>query len=144
MSHDTPRVRVGFGIMVVHDGKVLLGKRRGSHGDGEYAWPGGHLEFGETIEECIAREIEEETGLDVQPVRPVSMSNVIKYDRHYLDIQYLVEYVSGTPEVREPDKVESWDWYPLDALPEPLFEFARRGLEGYLSGEGISYFSVRG
>ena len=129
--------------MVVHDGKVLLGKRRGSHGDGEYAWPGGHLEFGETIEECIAREIEEETGLAVQPVRPVSMSNVIKYDRHYLDIQYLVEYVSGTAEVREPDKVESWDWYPLDTLPEPLFEFARRGLEGYLSGEGISYFSVR-
>ena len=127
----------------MHDGNVLLGKRRGSHGDGEYAWPGGHLEFGETIEECIAREIGEETGLVVQPVRPVSMSNVIKYDRHYLDIQYLVEYVSGTAEVREPDKVESWDWYPLDTLPEPLFEFARRGLEGYLSGEGISYFSVR-
>ena len=126
--------------MVMHDGKVLLGKRRGSHGEGEYAWPGGHLEFGETIEECIAREIEEETGLVVQPVRPVSMSNVIKYERHYLDIQYLVEYVSGTAEVREPDKVESWDWYPIDALPEPLFEFARRGLEGYLSGEGISYF----
>ncbi len=126
--------------MVMHDGKVLLGKRRGSHGDGEYAWPGGHLEFGETIEECIAREIEEETGLVVQPVRPVSMSNVIKYERHYLDIQYLVEYVSGTAVVREPDKVERWEWYPLDALPEPLFEFARRGLEGYRSGEGISYF----
>lgn len=136
----TPEVRVGIGIIVMRGQEVLLGKRLGSHGEGEYAWPGGHLEFGETIEECIAREIEEETGLTVQPVRPVSMSNVIKYGRHYLDIQYLVEYVDGVAEVREPDKVESWAWYRIDALPEPLFEFARRGLEGYLRGEGLCYF----
>lgn len=137
------QVRVGVGIMVVRDGQVLLGKRLGSHGAGEYAWPGGHLEFGETIEECIAREIEEETGLTVHPVRPVALSNVIKYDRHYIDIQYLVEYVSGSPEVREPDKVESWDWYPLDALPQPLFAFAQRGLAGYRANQGISYYSIR-
>lgn len=126
--------------MVVRGSEVLLGRRKGSHGAGEFAWPGGHLEFGESLEECVAREIAEETGLLVRPVRPVSLSNVLAYDRHYVDIQYLVEYVSGTAQVLEPDKVESWDWYPLDALPEPLFEFARRGLEGYLAGEGISYF----
>lgn len=136
-------VRVGVGIMLVRDGQVLLGRRQGSHGAGEYAWPGGHLEFGETLEECVAREMCEETGLAVRPVRPVSLSNVIKYGRHYIDIQYLVEYISGVPEVREPEKVESWDWYPLEDLPEPLFEFARRGLEGYLAGQGISYYSVR-
>jgi 8-oxo-dGTP diphosphatase len=134
------QVRVGIGIMVMREGQVLLGRRKGSHGAGEYAWPGGHLEFGETIEECVAREIEEETGLIVRPVRPVSLSNVIKYDRHYIDIQYLVDYVSGVPEVREPEKVEGWAWYSLDALPVPLFEFTRRGLAGYRAGEGISYF----
>ena len=126
--------------MVVRDGHVLLGKRLGAHGAGEYAWPGGHLEFGESIEQCIAREIEEETGLSVRPVRPLSLSNVLKYERHYVDIQYLVEYLAGTPEVREPDKVESWAWYPIDELPEPLFEFARRGLKAYRAGQGISYF----
>lgn len=134
------QVRVGVGILVIREGQVLLGKRRGSHGEGEYAWPGGHLEFGETIEECVAREIAEETGLTVRPIKPVSLSNVIKYGRHYIDIQYLVEYDSGTAEVREPDKVEGWAWYPLDDLPEPLFEFARRGLAGYLADKGISYF----
>lgn len=140
---EADQVRVGVGIMVLREGQVLLGKRRGSHGAGEYAWPGGHLEFGETIEECIAREIEEETGLIVRPVRPVALSNVIKYDRHYIDIQYLVEYVSGIPEVREPDKVESWAWYSLDELPHPLFEFALRGLDGYRAAQGISYYSVK-
>lgn len=138
-----PAVKVGVGIMVVRGNEVLLGRRKGSHGAGEYAWPGGHLEYGETIEECIAREISEETGITVRPVRPVSLSNVLKYDRHYIDIQYLVEYVEGTPETREPDKVEGWGWYSLDALPEPLFEFARRGLEGYKAGPGVSYFSVQ-
>ncbi len=139
----SPTVRVGVGIIVMREGQVLLGRRQGSHGEGEYAWPGGHLEFGETIEECIAREISEETGLTVRPVRPVSLSNVIKYGRHYIDIQYLVEHVCGEPQVLEPDKVDSWHWYALDALPEPLFEFARRGLEGLRAGDGISYFSVR-
>ena len=139
-SVQTPQVRVGIGIMVMRGNEVLLGKRKGSHGAGEYAWPGGHLEFGETIEECVTREIEEETGIIVRLVRPVSLSNVIRYDRHYIDIQYLVEHVSGVPEVREPEKVEEWDWYSLDALPEPLFEFARCGLAGYRAGEGISYF----
>ncbi len=137
-----PQVKVGVGIMVVRGNEVLLGRRKGSHGAGEYAWPGGHLEYGETIEQCIAREISEETGLTVRPVRPVSLSNALKYDRHYVDIQYLVEYVEGTPETREPDKVEGWGWYSLDALPEPLFEFALRGLEGYRAGPGISYFSI--
>jgi hypothetical protein len=35
--------RVGVGIMIFKDGKVLMGKRKGKHGAGEYAWPGGHF-----------------------------------------------------------------------------------------------------
>ena len=137
-----PHVKVGIGIMIVKDGQVLLGKRKGSHGAGEYAWPGGHLEFGETLEACIDREIAEETGIKVRPIRPVSVSNVVKYGKHYLDIQYLVEYISGEPKVLEPDRVEAWSWYSIDDLPEPIFEFSRRGLEGYKANNGIAYFSV--
>lgn len=142
MTESSNQVRVGIGCMVVRDGQVLLGKRKGSHGAGEWAWPGGHLEFGESIEECVVREVAEETGLKVNPLHPLSVSNVIKYEKHYLDIQYLVAYVSGEPQVLEPEKVESWQWFPVDALPEPLFEMSKRGLTAYKDNKGLAYFSI--
>lgn len=55
--------KVGVGIMVMKNGKVLLGKRKGSHGTGKYAWPGGHMEHMESFEECAKREVREETEI---------------------------------------------------------------------------------
>src|SRR5271155_3580479 len=55
--------RIGVGCIVQHEGKVLLGKRKGSHGVGFWGFPGVHLEFGESVESCAKRELLEETGL---------------------------------------------------------------------------------
>ena len=41
--------RVGIAAIVKKDNKVLLGKRKGSHGSGAWNFPGGHLEFFETL-----------------------------------------------------------------------------------------------
>ena len=45
MDNKENRPKVGLGVMVMKDGKVLLGKRKGSHGAGEYVWPGGDFVF---------------------------------------------------------------------------------------------------
>lgn len=120
MTDDRPRV--GISVLVRKDGKLLLGKRKGSHGAGEYASPGGHLEYMEGLGECAAREVMEETGLELGPLRFLRVLNMKDYaPRHYLDIAFAAEWRRGEPEVREPDKVERWDWYDLASLPSPLF-----------------------
>ena len=50
--------------MIFREGKVLIGKRKSKLGKGEWGFPGGHLEHGETLIGCAIRETKEETGLD--------------------------------------------------------------------------------
>ncbi|MDJ0781748.1 MAG: NUDIX hydrolase [Desulfosarcinaceae bacterium] len=120
---DRKAVRVGVGVFLIRDGRVLLGERRGSHGAGTWALPGGHLEFGESIEACARREVREETGLLVSGVRQIAFSNDIFTDagKHYVTLFVLGEGWRGEPTVKEPDKCRRWAWYHWNALPAPLF-----------------------
>ena len=116
------RPKVGVGVIVVKGTQVLLGKRRGSHGAGTWAFPGGHLEFGESIEECAARELWEETGLRALSIQKSSWTNdLIDATKHYVTLFMIVDRFEGTIEVKEPEKCETWEWHPWERLPEPLF-----------------------
>lgn len=124
--------KVGIGIMIFKDGKVLLGKRKGSHGKGEYAFPGGHLEYGESFENCAIRETKEEAGIEIDNVRFQFIANVKKYTgNHYVHIGLIADWKSGEPKILEPERSESWGWYPLENLPHPLFEFCKLASESY-------------
>lgn len=116
------RPLVGISVLVIKEGKLLLGKRKGSHGEGEFASPGGHLEHLESFDACAQREVREETGLEIGPVRFLRVLNTTHYaPKHYVDLAFVAEWKSGEPEVREPDKVETWAWYSVGDLPSPLF-----------------------
>ncbi len=135
------RPKVGVGVMILDGNKVLLGKRKSSHGEGEYAYPGGHLEYMESFEECAKREVKEECGLEINNIRFLRLKNATEYKpKHYIDIALVADYVSGTPEVLEPNKCESWGWYDLDDLPNPLFEFCISAFESLKSGQ--NYFDL--
>ena len=135
MEQEQNRPKVGIGVMILKEGKVLLGKRKGSHGAGQYAFPGGHLEYMESFAECARRETLEECGIEIENFRFVLLENVKLYaPKHYVHITLLADWKSGEPKVMEPDKCKGWEWYALDTLPEPLFELVKISIESYQTG----------
>ena len=126
------KVKVGVGVMILKNNKVLLSKRHGSHGDGEYAFPGGHLEYMESFEKCAKRETHEEAGIDIKNVQLLCVGNIKKWaPKHYVHIGLSADWENGEPTVMEPDKTESWDWYSLEQLPSPLFYACTMAIEAY-------------
>jgi 8-oxo-dGTP diphosphatase len=117
------RPYVGVAVIVVKDKKVLLGRRINSHGSGTWQFPGGHLEFKESIEDCARREVFEETGLQIKNLRLGPYTNDIfkKEQKHYITLFVIAEYDSGTESVKEPDRCERWQWFEWPSLPEPSF-----------------------
>ncbi|MEK7531199.1 MAG: NUDIX domain-containing protein [Patescibacteria group bacterium] len=129
------RPKVGVGLLVLKDGKVLMGKRTNAHGDGYYCGPGGHVEYGETIVECAKREALEETGLTVDNIRLLCVADMLAFPPdHYLDIAVAADWVSGEVQNLEPHKRESWSWYDLNALPSPMWPGEERYFESLKSG----------
>jgi 8-oxo-dGTP diphosphatase len=117
------QTRVGVGVIVCRAGRVLLGLRRGSHGAGSWALPGGHLDFGEGVETCARRELLEETGLVAMTIRqaPFTVDSFPPEGKHYVTLFVEALDVTGEPENREPEKCVGWDWFRWDELPEPVF-----------------------
>lgn len=127
MASTPPQVRVGVGVFILsssHESpsnpRFLIGKRKGSHGSGTYALPGGHLEYGETPEECAAREVLEETGLKVTNTQFLTATNdVMEADRkHYITLFVVCVRDDDDAEARvlEPEKCEGWEWIGWENL----------------------------
>jgi 8-oxo-dGTP diphosphatase len=117
------RPKIGIGVLVKKEGKVLLGKRKNAHGEGSWCFPGGHLEWNENIEDCAKREVLEETGLSIKNIRFGPYTNDIfkKENKHYVTLFVIADYDSGELRLMEPEKCESWDWFDWEGLPQPLF-----------------------
>ena len=140
VTQELGRPLVGVGVVFVREDRVFLARRQGAHGEGTWASAGGHLEWGETLEECARREVLEELGLIVGDLKFLCVSNIIAYDRHYVDVEFLGEIGDQEPRLAEPEAFSQSGWFPLDDLPQPLFQAVILALESYRSG--VYYFSV--
>jgi len=113
---------VGVAAVICHGRSVLMGKRIGAAGSGTWAFPGGHLEGGETFKEGAIREAEEETGIQLDGAEFWLVENVFYPDDHHCVTIFMVAQLPRDQEAvnMEPDKCEGWEWFPWDELPEPL------------------------
>lgn len=117
------RPKIGVGVIVNKDNKVLLLQRKNAHGEGTWCFPGGHLEFNEEIEDCVKREVEEETGLGVKDIRFAGLTNDLfkSEGKHYITIFMTCNYESGEAQIKEPEKCTDMNWFKWNDLPRPLF-----------------------
>ena len=137
--NQSKKVGVGFGVMILKEGKVLLGKRHEDpqkassllHGEGSWTMPGGKLHFGETFENGAKREVLEETGIKVNSTSLISLSNDILDDVHFVTIGLLCENFDGESKVMEPDEITEWKWFHLNELPGNIFFPSKKVLKNY-------------
>ena len=143
-SRPGDRPKVGVGVFVthpLHPGCVLIGRRLGTAaGAGEFALPGGHVEFGETFQETAVREVLEETSLVVHAAAATAVVAVLNCYRVATNYHYVVPFVraavamgdASEPINTEPTKCEGWKWMrwgnnaaAWDAMPlfAPLADF---------------------
>lgn len=119
---ETPKV--GVGVIILFNNDVLLGKRKGSHGPGEYSLPGGHLDMFESFEDCCMRETLEETDLHIFNIEKVTFfPNIFEEEKlHYVTL-FFKSIVENPEDLKtmEPDKCEGWGWFDLGHLPSPIF-----------------------
>ncbi|KAG0006226.1 Nudix hydrolase 15, mitochondrial [Entomortierella chlamydospora] len=121
MANLNKSVRVGVGVWIIHGRKALIGQRKGSHCPGTWQLAGGHLEFGESFEECAIRETKEETDLDLDPatVKFVAADNNVmsNINKHYVGI-FMSGNVKGSTDAKnmEPNKCERWVWVTKEEL----------------------------
>lgn len=135
-------IKVGIGIMILNDNKILLGHRTegskdtgGIYQPGSWCLPGGKQEYQETIFECAARETKEETNLEISNMKIFGATDDISPDRHFVTIWVLALENKGTLEVMEPDKQDEWQWFDLNNLPKNLYSPSRKFIEAYIENK---------
>lgn len=137
-------IGVGFGVMILRDGKILLGQRHEDpnkadselHGEGTWTMPGGKMHFHESFEDTCYRETLEETGLQINKdtIKIISITNDMVPDKHFVTIGFLAEDVEGEAQVMEPDEITRRERFDLNDLPTPLFFPSEKVIRNYIAG----------
>lgn len=135
--------RIGVGILIIKDGKILLGYRSPSkiqgvgelHEQGTWCAPGGKVDFGETLIESARRELKEETDLDCEKLKILNIQDNIEEKSHYVTVAFLGEEVFGEIKVMEPEKQEKWEWFDVNHLPQNMYSPTKKAIELYLNNK---------
>ena len=133
------KIGVGFGVMLLHDGNILLGRRHDDpakadselHGEGTWTMPGGKLDYGESFEDGARREVLEETSIQLHTVQIISVNNDKNEHAHFVTIGMFSDDFSGKAQIMESDEIVEWRWFNLDALPEKIYFPSAKVLRNY-------------
>lgn len=128
---NTKNIKVGCEVFIIKDDTLLLGKRKNCFGEGTWALPGGHLEYGEMLIDAAQREMKEELGIDISHMTLLTVAENINELNHYLHLSFLAEQFMGEIQCMEPDRCYEWRFFPLSDLPTPFFKSHEKIVKTY-------------
>lgn len=124
MKAENSLPNIGVGVYVYNKaGKILLGRRKNSHGENSWSCPGGKLNTMESLKECAHRELHEETGLEIEKIEFLGYTEDFfeNENLHFITFAFKVLPKTEDPILKEPHKCSGWEWFDLANLPSPLF-----------------------
>lgn len=129
-------IGVGVGAIIVDaQGRLFLARRgdKARNERGLWEFPGGSVEFGETLAHALAREMQEEFGITIQvgPLLDVVDHILPDEGQHWVSPTYVCKIVAGVPRIIEPEKCSQIGWFEPDSVPEQLTVISRSNLEHY-------------
>jgi ADP-ribose pyrophosphatase len=126
--------RVGVGAVTINEGRILLVKRGVEPSRGLWAIPGGTLKLGETLQECVAREMLEETGVTIKVGDCAYVFDYVERDEggkiryHFVVVDFVGEYITGEP--KGADDAEDAGWFkPAELSKLPMAKNTIAALE---------------
>lgn len=112
-------IGVGVGALILNDqGQILMALRgpAARNERGKWEIPGGSVDWGETFEQAIIREVQEEIGVQIEVVELLTVSDHLLPDEgeHWVSPTYICRIVSGEPCIQEPEKCSELGWFTLE------------------------------
>lgn len=116
MAERLPRIRVA--AIIVQDGRILLARHK-RHGQAYWVLPGGGVDFGESTEQALIRELKEEANLDIRVGRLVMVNDSIPPDghRHIVNLYFTAEITGGTLRVGDDHRLVDMCFVPVSEIP---------------------------
>ena len=121
-------------LFLIKGNKILLSRRFNTgYEDGKYSLPAGHLDKGETIENCLIREAKEEIGITLKK-KDIKLVHVMHRQEKdiRLDFFYTASKYTGKITNAEPEKCDELQWFELDKLPGNTVSYIKQAIEMYL------------
>ena len=138
-------IGVGTGALIFNDqGEVFLAQRgpKARNEVGKWEFPGGAVEFGETCEKAIVREIKEEFEIQIEVVEFLEVVNHIlpKEKQHWVSPSFIAKHIKGTPKIAEPEKCLGFKWIKISKInPQELSCASRSSYKKFIEKYGLSH-----
>jgi 8-oxo-dGTP diphosphatase len=126
-------IGVGVGAIIINEQGHLFLAKRGLKAKNErnlWEFPGGAVEFGETISQALKREIYEEYGIEIKIGELLDVVDHIlpQEKQHWVSPTFICTILTGQPIIREPEKCAAIGWFAVDLIPSQLTVISQQNL----------------